>query len=146
MGSAATKARKVRQSRDRQEKVGQNEMKIFQEATLVVRVDYAKQASTRGPTKMAPFVGSRPSRRICHQRLPQPGFARPALFQQRNPTGTKRRVGMVTRKLRLLRAHGLIRKVSGTHRYVISEKRRPNYYRATGARQANVEQLTALAA
>jgi len=58
----------------------------------------------------------------------------------------KRRVGMVTRKLRLLRAHGLIRKVSGTHRYVISEKGRRIITALLAARQANVEQLTALAA
>jgi len=58
----------------------------------------------------------------------------------------KRRAGAVTRKIRLLRAHGLIRKVSGTHRYVVSEKGRRIITALLAARQANVEQLTALAA
>ena len=58
----------------------------------------------------------------------------------------KRQAGAVTRKIRLLRAHGLIRKVSGTHRYVVSDKGRRIITALLSARQANVEQLTALAA
>ena len=58
----------------------------------------------------------------------------------------KRRAGAVTRKIRLLRAHGLLRKVSGTHRYVVSDKGRRIITALLAARQANVEQLTALAA
>jgi len=65
-------------------------------------------------------------------------------------TGTeqeqKRRASAVTRNIRLLRAHGLIRKVSGTHRYVVSEKGRRIITALLEARQADVEQLTALAA
>jgi len=52
----------------------------------------------------------------------------------------------VTRTIRLLRAHGLIPKVSGTHRYVVSQKGRRIITALLTARQANVEQLTALAA
>ena len=58
----------------------------------------------------------------------------------------KRQAGAVTRKIRLLRAHGLVRKVSGTHRYVVSEKGRRIITALLAARQANIEQLTALAA
>jgi hypothetical protein len=58
----------------------------------------------------------------------------------------KSRAGAVTRKIRLLRAHGLIRKVSGAHRCVVSEKGRRIITALLAARQANVEQLTALAA
>ena len=58
----------------------------------------------------------------------------------------KRRAGAVTRKLRLLRAHGLIRKVPGTHRYMVSEKGRRIITALLAARQADVQQLTALAA
>jgi hypothetical protein len=58
----------------------------------------------------------------------------------------KRRASAITRKIRLLRAHGLIRKVSGTHRYVVSEKGRRIITALLAARQADVEQLTALAA
>jgi hypothetical protein len=36
----------------------------------------------------------------------------------------KRRAAVVTRQIRLLRAHSLIRKVSGTHRYVVTQKGR----------------------
>jgi hypothetical protein len=58
----------------------------------------------------------------------------------------RRRAGAVTRQLRLLRAHGLLRKVSGTHRYVVTEGGRKIITALLAARQANVEQLTALAA
>ena len=36
----------------------------------------------------------------------------------------KRRMGWIGRRLRLFRAHGLIAKVSGTHRYVVTDKGR----------------------
>lgn len=58
----------------------------------------------------------------------------------------KRRAAAITRKLRLLRAHGLVRKVSGTHRYVVSPRGRRLITALLSARQADVEQLTALAA
>lgn len=58
----------------------------------------------------------------------------------------KRRAASITRKMRLLRAHGLIRKVPGTHRYVVSEKGRLMITALISARQADVQQLTALAA
>jgi len=58
----------------------------------------------------------------------------------------RRRAGGVTRQLRLLRAHGLLRKVSGTHRYVVTEGGRKIITALLAARQADVEQLTALAA
>jgi hypothetical protein len=38
------------------------------------------------------------------------------------PEYKKRIMSMVTRKLRLLRAHGIIRKVNKTHRYVLTKK------------------------
>ncbi len=58
----------------------------------------------------------------------------------------RRRAAAVTRQLRLLRAHGLLRKVSGTHRYVVTETGRKIITALLAARQADVEQLTALAA
>jgi hypothetical protein len=58
----------------------------------------------------------------------------------------RRRAGAGTRQLRLLRAHGLLRKVSGTHRYVVTEGGRKIITAVLAARQADVEQLTALAA
>ena len=58
----------------------------------------------------------------------------------------RRRAAAVTRQLRLLRAHGLLRKVGGTHRYVMTERGRKLTTALLAARQADVEQLSALAA
>jgi hypothetical protein len=58
----------------------------------------------------------------------------------------KRRSGIVTRKLVLLRAHGLIKKVSGTHRYVLTNKGSTIITALLAARQANINQLTQIAA
>ena len=41
-----------------------------------------------------------------------------------DPQATRRHSSATSRKLRLLRAHGLIQKVSGTHRYVLTHKGR----------------------
>lgn len=72
---------------------------------------------------------------------------RALLFSSKGSEHEKnRRAGAVTRKIRLLRAHGLLRKVSGTHRYVVSDKGRRIITALLAARQANVQQLTALAA
>jgi hypothetical protein len=58
----------------------------------------------------------------------------------------KRRSGLVTRKLALLRAHGLIKKLSGTHRYVLTDKGSTTITALLAARQANINQLTQIAA
>jgi len=58
----------------------------------------------------------------------------------------RRRTGRVGRKLALLRAHGLIRKIGGTHRYVVTDKGRTTLTALLAACQANVAQLTQLAA
>jgi len=58
----------------------------------------------------------------------------------------KRRMGWIGRRLRLCRAHGLIAKVSGTHRYVVTDKGRITITALLAARQADVDQLTKLAA
>ena len=63
-----------------------------------------------------------------------------------NPKQERQRAGKVTRQLRLLRAHGLLRKVSGTHRYVLTPQGRKIITAVLAARQADVQQLTALAA
>lgn len=68
-------------------------------------------------------------------------WPKPATDQQE-----RRRAAKVTRQLRLLRAHGLLRKVSGTHRYVLTTGGRKIITALLAARQADVEQLTALAA
>jgi len=69
------------------------------------------------------------------------------LFHRRcDPAEIKRRVGQVSRRLRLLRAHGLIQKVSGTHRYVLTPQGRTTVTALLAARNADVEQLTKMAA
>jgi hypothetical protein len=57
-----------------------------------------------------------------------------------------RQAAAITRKLRLLRAHGLIRKVSHTHRYLVTEEARRIITALLSALNADVEQLTKIAA
>ena len=61
-------------------------------------------------------------------------------------TERHRQSGRVTRLIALLRAHGLIRKVTGTHRYIITAKGRQLTTTLLAAQQASVEQLIKLAA
>jgi hypothetical protein len=58
----------------------------------------------------------------------------------------RRRSGQVTRKLRLLRAHGLIRKVPRTHRYLLTAKGTTLVTLLRAAKDADVQKLTTLAA
>jgi hypothetical protein len=58
----------------------------------------------------------------------------------------KRQAGWVTRKLALLRAHGLIKKVTATHRYLLTDQGRKLITALLAARQANVDALTKIAA
>ena len=57
-----------------------------------------------------------------------------------------RRSGWVSRKLRLLRAHGLIRRVTGTHRYQLTTAGRKSITAILTALRSTVRQLTPLAA
>ena len=54
----------------------------------------------------------------------------------------RRRSAAVTRKLRLLRAHGLLHKVPHTHRYQVSPKGRETIAALLAAREANVKSLS----
>jgi len=76
------------------------------------------------------------NRDLCH------AFFKPT----KDATQLKRRMGWMCRRLRLLRAHGLVQKVSGTHRYVVSEKGRTTITALLAARKADVDQLTKMAA
>jgi hypothetical protein len=70
------------------------------------------------------------------------------LFEK--PTGSeaehRKRSAHITRKLRLLRGHGLIKKVPKTHRYQLTDKGRELVVALSAAARASVRQLTALAA
>jgi len=59
---------------------------------------------------------------------------------------TRRQSAKVSRRLRLLRAHGLILKVQRTHRYQLTVRGRTILAALQAARQANPEQLAKLAA
>lgn len=58
----------------------------------------------------------------------------------------RRRAAAITRKLKLLRVHSLLKKVSGTHRYVVTAKGREVITALLAARQADVDRLTKIAA
>jgi len=67
--------------------------------------------------------------------------------EPRDKKVARRRSAAVGRKLRLLRAHGLLRKVPHTHRYLITESGRALLTALVAAQQASTEKLTqALAA
>jgi hypothetical protein len=69
------------------------------------------------------------------------------LFGQPANDRDKRRLsGKVTRMLRLLRAHGLIRKVPHTHRYLLTDKGRTILVAMAAAKNASPRKLTELAA
>jgi len=59
-----------------------------------------------------------------------------------DPAEKRRRSGQVTRKLRMLRAHGLIHKVPHTHRYMLSDKGRRVSTALHAAREADIEKLS----
>ncbi len=61
------------------------------------------------------------------------------------PEEKKKRSTAVTGKLRLLRAHGLIQKVSRTHRYVLTQPGQVAITAILAARHATVAQLTKVA-
>jgi hypothetical protein len=71
---------------------------------------------------------------------------RAALFGDTTDLGRQRKESAaVTRKLRLLRAHGLIHKVPRTHRYIVSENARKTITALLAARNASIQHLTACA-
>jgi len=70
-----------------------------------------------------------------------------AYFTQRaRPDQKTKRTAWMSRRLRLFRAHGLIQKITGTHRYVLTKKGRTTITALLAARNADVEQLTKMAA
>jgi hypothetical protein len=79
------------------------------------------------------------------------GFRNADLRKHLYPAGTRcaevarRRTAAVSRKLRLLRAHGLIKKIPGSHRYLLTAQGRKLTTVLMAARKADVNQLTAFA-
>lgn len=72
---------------------------------------------------------------------------RTLLYQRKGtPEQERKRSAAVSRKFGLLKAHGLIKKVNGTHRWLLTDKGRRLATALLAARQADVDQLTQLAA
>ena len=72
---------------------------------------------------------------------------RAALYlRQAQATEQRRQSGKVTRALARLRAHGIIKKVTGSYRYQLTREGRHIVTALLAARQADVEKLMALAA
>jgi hypothetical protein len=63
-----------------------------------------------------------------------------------SPEEARRRAARVSRKLRLLRAHGLITKITGTHRYQLTATGRKAITAILTALRSTVRQLTPEAA
>lgn len=59
----------------------------------------------------------------------------------RDPAHRRRQSGQVTRRLRMLRAHGLIKKITGTHRYQVTANGRVIITALLTARAANTRRL-----
>lgn len=62
--------------------------------------------------------------------------------EPRDKKAARRRSACVSRKLRLLRAHGLIRKLPHTHRYLLTDSGRAALTALVAAEQANTQKLT----
>ena len=65
--------------------------------------------------------------------------------QARTPAERRRRSARTSRQLRMLRAHGLIKKVAKTHRYQLTDLGRLAITALLAARQADTTKLTAAA-
>jgi hypothetical protein len=69
---------------------------------------------------------------------------RKALFgESENPEDRRRQAARVSRRLAMLRAHGLIKKVPRTHRYLVTTQGRTAIAALLAARNASLQQLTA---
>jgi hypothetical protein len=63
-----------------------------------------------------------------------------------HPTLQRRHAAAITRRLALLRAHGILHKLSGTHRYQLTKAGQRILTALLAARHADVDQLTKMAA
>src|SRR5450759_4111739 len=93
------------------------------------------------------LAGSGQSRRVTinglrNRDLQRLLYSTPANSKQEK----RRRSAAISRKLRLLRAHGLIQKLPHTHRYQVTENGRLVLNAILSARHATVNQLIAKAA
>ena len=111
------------------------------------------QSDGRRVRGLNPLIGedARLAKALLHGEFSINGFrnrdVRELLFPGTgNPTEQRRLSGKVTRLLRLFRAHGLINKIKGTHRYQLTAHGRRCLPAFSAARNASAEQLNKIAA
>jgi hypothetical protein len=120
---------------------------------LIRRLGLPKKWRGRRVRALRPFADDRPLlEAISRGEFALNGFRNrhlQAIFFPRaakSPQEARRRSGWVSRKLRLLRAHGLIRKIAGTHRYQLTVSGRKAITAILTALRSTVRQLTPVAA
>jgi hypothetical protein len=123
---------------------------IGQLADAIFRPVSSKGRRVRG---LAPLVGedARLAKVLLHGKFSINGFRnrdiRELLFPGTpTPLEQRRLSGKVTRLLRLFRAHGLIQKIRGTHRYQLTAEGQRCLPAFTAARNASAEELNKIAA
>src|SRR5262249_19035186 len=94
--------------------------------------DYALLAAVNRGQVMIRGVRNRDLRAILY------GEAAPTPEQQ------KRRSAAISRKIRLLRAHGILRKLSGTHRYHVTSEARTMIAAVLSAARTSLRQINQL--
>ncbi len=120
---------------------------------LIRRLGQPRLWNGRGVRALRPFAEDRPwleavsrgefTLKGFRNRDLQPRFFAPAAS---TPEEARRRTAWVGYRLRVLRAHGLIRKITGTHRYQLTTSGRKAIAAILTALHSTVKQLTPLAA
>ena len=120
---------------------------------LIRRLGLPKKWRGRRVRALRPFADDRPLLEAVNRgEFALNGFRNrhlQAIFFPRaakSPQEARRRSGWVSRKLRLLRAHGLIKKITGTHRYQLTVSGRKAITAILTALRSTVRQLTPVAA
>ncbi len=120
---------------------------------LIRRLGQPKQWRGRRVRALRPFADDRALlETVSHGEFALNGFRNrdlQAIFFRhaaKTPVEARRRSAWVSRKLRLLRAHGLITKVTGTYRYQLTVSGRKTITAILTALRSTVRQLTPVAA
>ncbi len=143
--------------------VGINGIKIYDKLAQLLRVETTLNAPEVFKVyRKDPAQSPHPKHKKTALKLPCPSPPRPAAasaskppltaqshiypLRPASPQQARRTSAAVSRKLRLLRAHGLIKKIPGSHRYLLTVEGRKLITLLMAARKADIEQLTAFAA
>ena len=122
---------------------------LAQEAVEICRASKRDGQRYRGLIRWEqtmPNSSSGEPRRVRDQRISYRDIRQRLYGTTKDKAKERKQMAAVGRKIRLLRGHGLVAKVSKTHRYVVTAKGRRLITAMLAARQASTEKLTALAA